>query len=184
MHIKVGSSRIVFVFKNVVVKVPKFWRLSRFGLGIVENLQERHWYCSDNTVHKMDVDLYPLAPIHYASQNGLIVVMQRATVITEALYESSHEISRRRLDNELAKLQEWAKGLNFRHDVRWDNVGWIGDKFVIVDYGYVCRTQFYDDSPLWRTGILHGTKIVAPTIWGRLWLLRRNIRNFFKGVKP
>lgn len=44
MKIKVGSSRCAFVFENITIKTPIFWRLSRFGLGIVENLKERYWF--------------------------------------------------------------------------------------------------------------------------------------------
>ena len=77
MQIKTGSSRVVFIFKNFVIKIPKFWRLSRFALGIVENLTERYWYCADNTVKTMDINKYPLAPILYASSCGDGEVVQR-----------------------------------------------------------------------------------------------------------
>ena len=84
MQIKMGSSRLVVIFKNFVIKIPKFWRISRFALGVVENLTERYWYCADNTVKTMDINKYPLAPILYASSNGLIMVMQRADVVATA----------------------------------------------------------------------------------------------------
>lgn len=187
MDIKVGSSRVVFVFDEFVIKIPKFWRISRLGLGIVENLKERYWYCADRHISKMDINQYPLAPIHYASQNGLIVVMQRAQVVTEEFYNSLPPAEREQLDAKLKVLEDWAKGLELRHDLRWDNVGFIDDKLVAVDYGYSGRTMFYDCEPYFRHDWSSGTRKSIPTFWGKFWRFRQNvaerIKDMFDGGK-
>lgn len=171
MQIKTGASRIALIFKNIAVKMPKFWRLSRFALGIVENLNERYWYCADNTVHAMDINQYPLAPILYASRNGLIVVMQRAEVVTEQSYKDMIPADQARFVRDMEQLEAWCKKFSFRHDLRMGNVGYIGTKLVLVDYGYVCDTQNYDNPAyLRRTVDADGNRVTKPTIW---WYFRR-----------
>lgn len=187
MKIKVGSSRCAFVFENITIKTPIFWRLSRFGLGIVENLKERYWYCADSHVKAMDVNEYPLAPILYASSNGLINVMRTANVIDEDHYSSLPEREQKELTAKLEELRAWAKGFDFVHDLRWGNVGFVDDKFVAIDYGYAVRAQFYDCKPYFRHDFSDGKRKSIPTIWGRLWQARRKARvclkEMFDGAK-
>lgn len=182
MKIKVGSCRCSFVFENVTIKIPKFWKISRLGLGIVENLKERYWYCADSHVKAMDVNQYPLAPILYASSNGLISIMRTAQVIDEEQYNSLPERERMELDVKLENLREWAKGFDFVDDLRWGNVGFVDDKFVAIDYGYVVRTQFYDCKPYFRHDWSTGTRKSIPTFWGKFWRLRQNVAAYIKGM--
>lgn len=169
MQIKMGSSRLVVIFKNFVIKIPKFWRISRFALGIVENLTERYWYCADNTVKTMDINKYPLAPILYASSNGLIMVMQRADVVTEKSYKDMIPFDQARFVRDMEQLESWVKGFDFRHDLRMGNVGYIGSKLVMVDYGFVRTIQFYDCPPYLRhTYDTSGDRVTSYTVWWRL----------------
>jgi hypothetical protein len=173
MKIKVGSSRCAFVFKNVTIKVPKFWEISRLGLGIVENLKERYWYCADSHVSSMDINQYPLAPILYASRNGLIMVMRTADVIEEDFYNSLPQSEQLLLDEQLERLKAWAKGFDFVYDLRWGNVGFIDNKLVAVDYGYALRAQYYDCPAHFRHDTNDGQRKSIPTVWGKLYLARR-----------
>lgn len=187
MEIKVGSSRCAFVFKNVTIKIPKFWKISRLGLGIVENLKERYWYCADSHIGKMDINQYPLAPILYASRNGLIMVMRTVDVVDEEKYAALSSFEKTLMDEQLANLKEWAKGFDFAHDIRWDNVGTLDGKLVILDYGYAVRAQYYDCPAYFRHDFSDGDRKSIPTFWGKFWRFRQNvakrIKEMFDGGK-
>lgn len=172
MRIELGSSRCVFVFEKFVIKIPKFWRISRLGLGIVENLTERYWYCADSGLTTMSIEQYPLAPIYYASSNGLIMVMQRANIVTEEGYAANNPRQQEILNSDLEELMEFAKGMSFKDDVRWGNVGYIDGKLVIVDYGYVRRTMYYD-CPAYNRWVddEKGHRTVR-TFWGKFYTFR------------
>ena len=183
MQIKMGSSRLVVIFKNFVIKIPKFWRISRFALGVVENLTERYWYCADNTVKTMDINKYPLAPILYASSNGLIMVMQRADVVTEKSYKDMIPFDQARFVRDMEQLESWVKGFDFRHDLRMGNVGYIGSKLVMVDYGFVRTIQFYDCPPYLRhTYDASGDRVTSYTVWWRLHQAKLKVVDYLETV--
>ena len=183
MQIKMGSSRLVVIFKNFVIKIPKFWRISRFALGVVENLTERYWYCADNTVKTMDINKYPLAPILYASSNGLIMVMQRADVVTEKSYKDMIPLDQARFVRDMEQLESWVKGFDFRHDLRMGNVGYIGSKLVMVDYGFVRTIQFYDCPPYLRhTYDASGDRVTSYTVWWRLHQAKLKVVDYLETV--
>lgn len=183
MQIKTGSSRVVFIFKNFVIKIPKFWRISRFALGIVENLTERYWYCADNTVKTMDINKYPLAPILYASSNGLIMIMQRADVVTEKSYKGMIPFDQARFVRDMEQLEAWVKGFDFKHDLRMGNIGYIGSKLVMVDYGFVRTTQFYDCPPYLRhTYDANGDRVTTHTVWWRVYRARCKVVDYVETV--
>ena len=183
MQIKMGSSRLVVIFKNFVIKIPKFWRISRFALGVVENLTERYWYCADNTVKTMDINKYPLAPILYASSNGLTMVMQRADVVTEKSYKDMIPLDQARFVRDMEQLESWVKGFDFRHDLRMGNVGYIGSKLVMVDYGFVRTIQFYDCPPYLRhTYDASGDRVTSYTVWWRLHQAKLKVVDYLETV--
>ena len=73
MIVKRGATRIVFVFKSVVLKVPNIQSYGLFLHGILANLQEKSFSrgCNrDNLAKVMSCD--PL---------GLFLVMEKAEVI-------------------------------------------------------------------------------------------------------
>lgn len=63
------------------------------------------------------------APIHYCSPNGKIIIMERT----------------RQLDKPLPEKVPW-----FFTDVKIDNFGWIGNRFVCHDYGFIHSFMKYD----------------------------------------
>lgn len=69
----------------------------------------------------------------------------------------------------MEQLESWVKGFDFRHDLRMGNVGYIGSKLVMVDYGFVRTIQFYDCPPYLRyTYDASGDRVTSYTVWWRL----------------
>lgn len=117
---RVGTTRIVFIFKNVVVKVPNFcdgWL--NFLTGLVANINENQtwkWNSGDYESGKS----YLLCPVKWCSWGGWFLVMQRATPC---------EIG------EKIDYIEWMKA-GFGGDDKPDNYGWYNYRIVKIDYDY------------------------------------------------
>jgi len=68
------------------------------------------------------------APIHWISPNGKILCMQRTYPYPKN-----------------KKLQRPDKIPSFFTDVKWGNFGWIGNKFVCHDYGFIYKFIKYEN---------------------------------------
>lgn len=67
------------------------------------------------------------APVLWMSPNGKVLCMQKTTE-----YPKNKKLERPR---EIP---------DFFSDVKWDNFGWINNRFVCHDYGFICRFIKYD----------------------------------------
>ncbi len=140
MKIKTGSRRIVFIFKNKVVKIPKFTSWLSFILGVMENLHERYWWCADGHV-RASTEWYSgscdhLAKIYWADRFGLCVVMERVNTLDhlEEPYQTCTDLEFLRCKT---ILENRYKGLDIVNDIRPSNIGYCKDgRIVFADYGY------------------------------------------------
>lgn len=114
-----GSTRIVFIFKKFVIKIPSLYSWENFLNGLLANIQERKFA----TLGRED-----LAPIYLSSRLGLFVVMKRARKITE--------YSEDELWNILNKTYSGSDIYDFMlSDYKITNYGMINNKIVKIDYG-------------------------------------------------
>lgn len=134
-----GSRRFVFLINDKVYKIPKFTGWVSFIRGIEENLEERYWYSADgsrkrNPKAKWNMNL-PLAEIFWADRFGFIVVMERLDTLFFDYYKTSDMISER-VFNDIEQLKEEVKQYSFATDVNFSNVGYRGNRMILLDYGY------------------------------------------------
>lgn len=143
MKIKKGGSRIVFIGKEKVYKIPNFidgW--SNMIFGFVENLQERYWYTADGQKPDPESSHWKfLAKIYYADPFGFLVVMERAMPLTYDQYITHPYVI------DFVKSLE---GYNFHSDLKYKNLGWrplpSGDyEPVVIDYGFVTSNLYMGD---------------------------------------
>jgi hypothetical protein len=131
MVIKRGATRIVFVFKRVVIKIPNNQGYKLFLYGILANLQEKSFSrgCSRDD----------LAKVKFCSPLGFFLIMEKAEPIKlEELWETDWE-----------DADEWEQFSNFLHerykdddmkdfmlsDSKPSNWGYINGRLVKIDYG-------------------------------------------------
>ena len=69
---KQGTTRIVFVFSNKVLKIPTFKSWSLFLHGLLSNINEGEVY---NNINRND-----LAKVHYYNKLGLFLIMERVSI--------------------------------------------------------------------------------------------------------
>lgn len=182
MKIKTGFGRVVFVFDKLVIKIPKPTRISTFAFGMMENITERYWYCADSTIYRGETNNYPLAKILWSSHTGLITIMERAEVVTEQVFhEQMTKEGQDKYIKDFDELQKWAKGLPLYHDLRFDNVGYVGDRLVAIDYGYVTRSLFFADKAKTIVTIhKDGSRTSKYTLHGKIWKLKTKIRKLWE----
>jgi hypothetical protein len=149
MHIKIGSTRAVFIFNSFVLKFPivrlhlalrQFWHLLRDG-GLREHWQRWtsrnmgtlpfilfsstiiNWqeYCFWHTT-KMPI----LAPTYF-SFFGLFNIQQRVKPVEQEEYYG-------RLDSAEIKSAD-CRGTALHEFMSEENFGWLEDRLVMVDYG-------------------------------------------------
>lgn len=70
--IKIGSTRIVFIFKNFVIKIPTIKEIRLFKKGLKCNL-------SENRLSK--IGRTDLARVKFCSPNGVFLIMEKATPV-------------------------------------------------------------------------------------------------------
>ena len=113
-----GITRIVFLTRRYAFKVPNFMYGYRFFLrGLLANLQEKDVY--GWAYRKVD-----LCPVRFAFPLGLLVVMPRVRVMTDA---------------EFLKFdyQEWSEraGRYITVEDKESSFGWLDGRVVAIDYG-------------------------------------------------
>ena len=81
-NIKGGVTRIVWVFRDIVIKFPNFKRGYMYGLhGLLGNLQEAGLSSSHES----------LAKVLFCQRHGLFLVMERVTLVEEVLWGKSDD---------------------------------------------------------------------------------------------
>lgn len=114
-----GVTRIVFVFKNFVIKVPNFTIChEHFLIGCQANWTERN--ISKTFSKCKDCNLtWTIAPTYFCLWFGLFQIQARCL----------------ELDRHLTKKEvKYFKSLGFT-DLKKENIGWYKDRLVIFDYG-------------------------------------------------
>lgn len=157
MQIKSGSRRIVFLFKNKVIKIPKFTSWLSFVMGVMENLHERYWWCGDGMVSHPDdwcderSSTKHLAQIYWADRFGLMVVMERIHNTLEHLEKEYESCS----DPEFLRCEKILKDnfgkIDICSDISPRNIGLRPDGTVVmIDYGYFggCNQIYLGRKPL------------------------------------
>lgn len=69
---KQGTTRIVFVFSNKVLKIPTFKSWSLFLHGLLSNINEGEVY---NNINRND-----LAKVYYYNKLGLFLIMEKVSI--------------------------------------------------------------------------------------------------------
>lgn len=183
MKIKSGFGRIVFVFDDFVVKIPKITRISTFAFGVMENLKERYWYCADGMVYTNNKSPEWLCPLIWASSTGLVNIMKKADVLTQEDYDNAPKAVQIMFDAKLDELQNELKPYRMDSDIRYDNVGFYNGNLVTVDYGYTVRSMFYADRVMnYVTINKDNTRTYKRSLYGHYWYLKRDTKKKFKEV--
>lgn len=136
---RTGITRIVFVFKNVVVKIPNFsysWR--HFLQGLIANINEnRAWKWNSGKYETGQSHL--LCPVIWCSWGGWILIMAKADmskwekeVMAMPPIENTDCEKIKESNNQLYK--QWID-FGFGGDDKCDNYGYYQNKLVKVDYG-------------------------------------------------
>jgi len=135
-----GITRIVFVFKTFVVKVPN-WHYSwhHFLKGILANIQENHaWKYNSGNLESGKSHL--LCPVKWCSWGGWILIMERADmkrweneVRSMPSFKNNTDLFAIKAEN--ARLySKWVEA-GFGGDDKVDNYGYYKDRLVKIDYG-------------------------------------------------
>lgn len=118
MTIKKGVTRIVFVFKKFVIKIPNFtYSHGNFLSGCSANWDERKYTkafykCKDcNWNNKV-------APTYYSSWFGLLNIQPRVKILNRDLTEE-----------EIIYFKE-----SNIEDLKSENFGYLNNKLVCIDY--------------------------------------------------
>lgn len=137
--IRTGSRRWVFLFEKFVIKIPRLNSWVHFLYGVMENLHERSWWCTEAGYHDDESrwnkdDLYRhLGKVIYADRFGLCLVMRRYYTLDELLKGKiavNYQQSARLLNSKFRNIKTLS-------DVKPDNVMWAARGTpVLVDYGY------------------------------------------------
>ena len=69
---KQGTTRVVFVFSNKVLKIPTFKSWSLFLHGLLSNIKEGEVY---NNINRND-----LAKVYFYNKLGLFLIMERVSI--------------------------------------------------------------------------------------------------------
>lgn len=120
MHLnRKGVTRLVIVFRNVVIKVPNFTcQWSHFLQGLLSNIRESRTWKACNSENK-----HLLCPVLWASFGGWILIMKRVDKCLEYDDYDKYDISAHRR--------------HFEGDDTISNYGLIGNRLVKIDYGQV-----------------------------------------------
>lgn len=119
MNIKHGATRTVYIFKNVVIKIPTTKEYRLFLRGLLANIQE-------GTFSKTHKDL---ANVLYHNKLGLFLIMERADVI-------SNNIDWKDFENVLIEKYKDDPMKEFLlSDFKPSNWGYVKKNLVKIDYG-------------------------------------------------
>jgi hypothetical protein len=115
-----GATRVVYLIGRWAIKRPRIDGWPKVLQGLLANLQERRFSrFADET----------FCPVLFADPLGMVVVMRRAQTIGHALPDA--------VFTELTRVED-CEGNEYHHtlfDNSPHNFGWLGNRFVAVDYG-------------------------------------------------
>lgn len=122
MKIKKGSTRLVFVFKNIVIKIPNFtYSWYHFIQGILANINENKTWQYSNIKNSTTYQFkHLLCPVKYCSWGGWFLIMPTVNLLKEEDWENITDIS------------EYKK--YFGGDDVISNYGYLNNKLVKIDY--------------------------------------------------
>ena len=114
-----GTTRIVFIFKYIVIKIPNFiYEHSHFLIGCQSNWEERKYYkLHINTFYENNLVQF-VAPSLWCSWFGLIQIQVKCEPLLRDLTEDERNFFE----------------LLCNGDNKKENFGWYKDKLVCVDY--------------------------------------------------
>jgi len=118
-QIERGATRIVFVFKKFVLKIPTFKQYDLFLNGLLANLQEKLW--SGN---------HPdLARVSFCGKLGFVLIMERAEVLGNDTnwLDTMEVLEEKYKDDELVEF--------LLSDFKPSNWGYINGQLKKIDYG-------------------------------------------------
>lgn len=121
--IKTGSNRLVFIFKNFVIKIPFPPRLGKhrtwknFITGILANMNEYDTWRWNK--YRSEI-IEKLCPIIYSNCFGLMNIMRKANLFQEEEF------------NNLC-TEDYADVCS---DIHINNFGELNGKLVVIDYGH------------------------------------------------
>jgi hypothetical protein len=129
-----GVTRIVFVFENVVVKIPNFLgKWEHFLYGLIGNVNEKKtWRYNSGKFEKGTSHL--LCPVSWCSWGGWVLVMKKAKTLTEREWEEMPYFA-----------DEHRK--HFLGDDTISNYGIFEGRLVKIDYGELDRYWGEDFAP-------------------------------------
>lgn len=134
--IKKGASRIVFIFKKFVVKIPNY---KHFRLGILSNCKENYYSTFNNT---------NLLKVLFCDPLNLFLVMERVITYEEIILKMYHN-----LDNPCPYIDRYELTEQFEQVVKYrvkndilsyliledlkpENYGLYENNLVKIDYGH------------------------------------------------
>jgi len=115
--IKSGVTRIVFISKNRVYKIPNIKSYRQFLNGLLANMNEVSWW-RDSSQDMKNL----LCPVKWYFPFGLLVVMSRAEELKPPIIDDN-EIFDNLIEN------------NLPYDPNPENFGKYKGKIVCIDYG-------------------------------------------------
>lgn len=115
-----GCTRIVFEFKNVVIKIPKpvFW--SHFLTGLISNMAENKTWKWNSGKYERGKS-YLLCPVIWSSWGGWILIMKKVDRVLDWDEDNKYDLS------------EHIK--HFPGDDKVKNYGLLKGQIVKIDYG-------------------------------------------------
>jgi len=131
MKISLGVTRIVFVFKSFVVKIPRPGIWSHFLKGLIGNIHEAQTWKWNSGKYESGKS-YLLCPVVWAAWGGWILIMKRAEILTE------DQFSKENIEPHMI----WFDG-----DDKSNNYGYYKGRLVKVDYGELERVWGEDFKP-------------------------------------
>ena len=113
--LKAGVTRRVLLVGNLAIKFPRWYSWKNFLLGLLANMQEV----------KFSATGWPeLCPVIFSLPGGFMVVMRRATEMTD--------------DEFMARdMAYWIDRGNYvvPAEIKADSFGWLDGRLVAIDYG-------------------------------------------------
>lgn len=132
-----GVTRIVFIFRGFVIKIPNFtYSWDHFLKGLVSNIREKNtWNYNGYSEERRLLREELLCPVLWCSWGGWILVMRKADVdrhYTE-VYNAAYYGN---IDPEKEVALRYKKWIDagFGGDDKCDNYGYLGDRLVKIDY--------------------------------------------------
>ena len=124
MHIEKGATRIVFIFRHKVVKVPRLIIWSNFLRGLLGNITEnRTWKWNSGRYAEGREKL--LCPVLWCSWGGWLLVMRKVEVVTYAEWKALTE-------KDITSYKQHFPGDDHRR-----NYGWYEGRLVKLDYASI-----------------------------------------------